>query len=141
MTINRKDPRLFALALALLCLALAVAVMAVRDNTSYYMTPSEMAATSARPLAGGRDLRLGGVMVYGTLEQDSLSSRFVLTDYASDIDVAYAGGALPGAAREGEGVIVTGTLLEDNVFHARKITPARTIAAALERRIPALRKP
>ena len=107
MTINRKDPRLFALALALLCLVLAVVFMAVRKDPFSYMTPTEMAATSARPLAEGRALRLGGVMVYGTLEQDSLSSRFVLTDYASDIDVAYAGGALAGTVREGEGVIVT----------------------------------
>lgn len=141
MTINRKDPRLFALALALLCLVLAVVIMAVRKNSFSYMTPAEMAATSARPLAGGRDLRLGGVMVYGTLEQDSQSSRFVITDYTGDIDVAYASGTLPGGLKEGDGLIATGKMREDNVFHARKIIPVRKIEPALQNKIPAAKAP
>lgn len=47
-------------------------------------------------------------------------SRFVLTDTANQVTVAYEG-ILPDLFREGQGIVANGTLDKDNVFQAKEV--------------------
>ncbi|PZR52952.1 cytochrome c biogenesis protein CcmE [Xylanimonas oleitrophica] len=83
----------------------AIVASASRDGLTYYGTPSELVDHSAVQ----RDVRLGGMVVPGTVEQADRAASFVLTDGATDVTVRYTG-SLPSTVREGEGAVVEGTL-------------------------------
>jgi cytochrome c-type biogenesis protein CcmE len=69
-------------------------------------------------------VRLGGVVVYGTVEREGPITRFVLTDYKNDMQADYTG-TLPARFQEGEGLLAIGTLNTDNIFHATKLLPKK----------------
>ncbi|MFD2025170.1 cytochrome c maturation protein CcmE [Promicromonospora aerolata] len=86
-----------------------------QDGLTYWGTPSELLAQGPQD----RDVRLGGLVVTGSVTQDAAGASFVLTDGATDVTVRYAG-ALPAAVREGEGAVVEG-VLDGQVLHARSV--------------------
>ncbi|MEU4362631.1 cytochrome c maturation protein CcmE [Promicromonospora sp. NPDC023987] len=88
---------------------------AAQDGLTYWGTPSELLAQGGQD----RDVRLGGLVVSGSVAQDAAGASFVLTDGATDVTVHYAG-ALPAAVREGEGAVVEG-VLDGRVLHARSV--------------------
>lgn len=117
---TRKQQRITAIILVLLGAAVAAALVlfALRDNVTFFLTPTDVAQVSVRPFAGGKAVRLGGLVVYGTVEKQGLVTRFVVTDLKNDIPVVYHG-ILPDLFREGQGVVVTGTY--DGTFHATQL--------------------
>lgn len=90
-------------------------VSATQDGLTYWGTPSELTAQS-RPHG---DVRLGGLVVTGTVVEDHTGTSFVLTDGATDVTVRYPG-SLPATVREGEGAVVEG-VLDGHVLHARSV--------------------
>jgi len=117
---TRRQQRITAIILVLLGAAVAAALVlfALRDNVTFFLTPTDLAQASSRPVAGGKAVRLGGLVVYGTVEKQGLITRFVVTDLNNDIPVEY-NGILPDLFREGQGVVVTGTY--DGTFHATQL--------------------
>ncbi|MGZ9109259.1 MAG: cytochrome c maturation protein CcmE [Micavibrio sp.] len=117
---TRKQQRITAIILVLLGAAVAAALVlfALRDNVTFFLTPTDLAQASSRPFAGGKAVRLGGLVVYGTVEKQGLVTRFVVTDLNNDIPITYHG-ILPDLFREGQGVVVTGTY--DGTFHATQL--------------------
>jgi cytochrome c-type biogenesis protein CcmE len=93
----------------------ALLTSAARDGLTYWGTPSELTAQGTPD----RDVRLGGLVVQGSVAQDAAGTSFVLTDGATDVTVRYAG-ALPATVREGEGAVVEG-VLDGQVLHARSV--------------------
>lgn len=115
LAVPRGRPRAW-LVLAVACLGLALLLTsAMRDGLTYWGTPSEVAAAGPPH----HDVRLGGLVVPGTLTEEAAGSSFVLTDGATDVTVHYAG-ALPATVREGEGAVVEGRL-DGQVLHARAV--------------------
>ncbi|MGI5187222.1 cytochrome c maturation protein CcmE [Promicromonospora sp. CA-289599] len=102
------------LAAAVLGLA-GLLASATQDGLTYWGTPSEL--TAQGPLE--QDVRLGGLVVPGSVVEDPVGTSFVLTDGATDVTVRYAG-ALPATVREGEGAVVEG-VLDGQVLHARSV--------------------
>ena len=102
------------------CLGLAagLALYALKDNVTFFYSPSEVYAFE-KP---HRVFRLGGLVKNGSLEKrkDDLSVSFVITDNAKDITVFYKG-ILPDLFREGQGVVATGSLEKDGIFDATEI--------------------
>lgn len=120
MTPTRKK-RLLIVALIVLGVgaATAVAITALNDNMLYFVSPSDVQADAA---PAGRQIRLGGLVLDGSIERDpdSLAVRFTVTDGRHDVPVVFEG-ILPDLFREGQGVIAHGHLDEGGLFHAREV--------------------
>lgn len=98
--------------------AAAVALSALQDNLMFFVSPSDL---YAQTLPDDRHLRLGGLVVEGSVSRDpqSLEVSFAVTDGAHSIPVTYVG-LLPTLFREGQGVIAHGRI-DNGVFHAREV--------------------
>jgi cytochrome c-type biogenesis protein CcmE len=117
---TRKGKRLVLIGGALGALALAVGLVlfALRDNIVFFYTPSELAQ---KRLAPGARLRIGGLVKEGEVTRgEGRSVAFVVTDRTNDLRVTYTG-LLPDLFREGQGVVVDGTLAPDGVFRADSV--------------------
>ena len=120
MTPTRKR-RLIAVLLILagVSLAAGIASYSLQENLLYFQSPSDLAD---QPMPPGRQFRLGGLVKPGTVErvEDSLATRFVVTDGPEDVRVEYVG-ILPDLFREGQGVIARGELNEQGLFAASEV--------------------
>lgn len=117
-------------------LAVAVWFFAAHQMPSVYATPTQIASTSARPLAGGALFYLGGVVVYGTREDTGTGEmRFVVTDYNNDIPVVLRA-IPPRQFAEGRMVMMRGAMTADNIFVADRIT-----ATTIDMFVPPRRDP
>jgi cytochrome c-type biogenesis protein CcmE len=99
--------------------SVALAVMASRENIMFYFDPSQIAAGKA---PADKRFRIGGMVVKGsvTRKPGDLTVHFVLTDFAHDVGVSYAG-VLPDLFREGQGIIAHGRLDSQGVFVADEV--------------------
>lgn len=99
--------------------AAALGGYALRDNINLFYPPAEVVAGKA-PL--DQRIRVGGMVLEGSIERQpgSLAVAFVVTDYQAQVPVVYEG-ILPDLFADGEGVVATGSLREDGVFHATEI--------------------
>jgi cytochrome c-type biogenesis protein CcmE len=87
---RRRDQRLMMIgaAGAVLVLAATLTFAGLRDSVVYFVAPSDL-AEKAEP---GRRVRLGGLVVDGTVRRDADgATRFVVTDGAVQVEVRYAG--------------------------------------------------
>ena len=116
---RRSKRRLQALLLGMLGLgvATALALTAFRDNLVYFYSPSDIAANHVAP---GRTIRLGGMVVKGSVDRQGDTTHFRVTDMAQTIGVTYHG-QLPDLFREGQGVVTEGKLTTTGDFAAREV--------------------
>lgn len=134
---RRRTQRLIIIAAAggVLALAATLTLIGLRDSVVYFVAPSEIEA-KAEP---GRMLRLGGLVVPGSLRRDADGVRFVVTDNVAEVEVRYAG-LLPDLFREGQGVVAEG-VMNDALFEASRVLAKhdetympREVADALKQR-------
>ena len=114
---RQKRIALIAGGLASLVLAAALTLNALDSNIALYVTPSEVVAGKAPQ---GKAFRIGGLVKEGTVKRDNMTVRFVVTDTAKDIPVAYTG-ILPDLFKEGKGAVIQGKLGTDGVFAATEV--------------------
>jgi cytochrome c-type biogenesis protein CcmE len=116
----RRNRRLL-LALVVLVLAggaTALSLMALKENVSFFRTPSEIAEAPPSP---GERVRLGGLVEEGSVHhREGTEVIFTITDGAASMDVSYAG-ALPSLFREGQGVIAEGAFTNAGAFEAARV--------------------
>ncbi len=79
-------------------------VGALRENIVYFKTPSELLVLADQP----KKLRLGGLVVNGTLHSKNSQHSFMVTDQKTTIHVVYSG-RLPDLFRENQGIVAIGT--------------------------------
>lgn len=121
----RRQRRLAAVGGAGLLIVGAVALMlfALTDNIDLFYTPSEIVEgkDGVKPTVGQR-LRIGGMVVPGSVSRDSesLEVTFKLIDTGPQVTVTYAG-ILPDLFREGQGIVATGVLAEAGVIQAEEV--------------------
>jgi cytochrome c-type biogenesis protein CcmE len=117
----KRKRRLIAVLLILagVSVAATIAFFSLQQNLLYFQSPSDLAQ---QPIPPGRQFRLGGLVKPGTVNrvEDSLATRFVVTDGPQEIVVEYVG-ILPDLFREGQGVIARGALGDDGVFAATEV--------------------
>ena len=116
---RRRDQRLIMIAAAgaVLVLAMTLTFVGLRDSVVYFVAPSEL-AEKAEP---GRRVRLGGLVVEGTLRRDDDgATRFAVTDGAVEVEVRYEG-LLPDLFREGQGVVAEGAWMPGQAFEAERV--------------------
>jgi len=116
---RHKKLIVIALGVAALGVATALVLRAFNENLVFFFTPSEVVEHKAPQ---GRTFRIGGMVEKGSVkrEPDGVTVRFVVTDTAKSIPVAYRG-SLPDLFREGKGVVAQGQLGADGVFQAREV--------------------
>jgi cytochrome c-type biogenesis protein CcmE len=115
----RRRKRLALAVGALLALggATALVLTAFQDSLVFFYSPSELAA---KPPAPDRRVRIGGLVEPGSLEKNGQDIRFRITDTTRSVAVTYRG-LLPDLFREGQGVVVQGTLVADGSFRANEV--------------------
>ena len=120
--VTRKRARLYAVFLMLAGVGAAVALTltALRDNVSYFRTPTELATGAYPEKASGRGVRLGGMVETQSVQRTGDQVDFRVTDYANSLPVHYQG-ILPDLFREGQGVVAEGKMNAEGVFVADRI--------------------
>ena len=117
--------------------AIGLVAFALRDNINLFYPPSDVVAGKA-PV--DRNIRLGGMVVEGSIERSdtSLTTEFWVTDYGASVAVRYTG-ILPDLFDEGQGVVAEGRLDETGVLIASQVLAKHDenymppeVAAALE---------
>ena len=119
MTPRRKRMVVIGLLVVGMGLATALILRAFNQNLMYFYSTSDTVAGKA---PAGRDFRIGGLVVKGSLqrEPDGLTVRFTLTDLHQTVDVSYTG-ILRDLFREGQGIVANGQLGRDGLFVAREV--------------------
>jgi cytochrome c-type biogenesis protein CcmE len=115
----KKQRRIQIIVLAFAALAGSTALIgyAMRDGIAFFRSPSQV---MTEPPAQGEVFRIGGLVEEGSLiEGQGETITFRVTDRAQTVAVAYTG-IRPDLFAEGQGVVATGTLV-NNVFQATEI--------------------
>lgn len=118
-----KNQRLTLLVLAAAAVlgAVLLAMSALKDQASYFHSPSDVAA---RGLPLDRAVRVGGMVREGSLKrlEDGVSIEFAVHDgsAAPPIRIRYRG-IVPELFREGSGAIADGRFQPDGLFVASEI--------------------
>tara|TARA_B100001564_G_C20591716_1_gene648166 strand:- start:692 stop:1087 length:396 start_codon:yes stop_codon:yes gene_type:complete len=89
------------------------------DNLLFYRSPSQITETE---FPKNYVFRVGGVVLDGTLvkSKNSMNVKFSITDYEQNLNISYTG-ILPDLFREGQGVVIRGSLGDDGVFYAEEV--------------------
>ena len=126
MNIRRKNRLWIACAvLAGLALTIGLVLYALRSNIDLFYTPGEILygkrETQQMPEVGQR-LRVGGMVMPGSVQRDpnSLKVTFTIYDAEGSVDVSYEG-ILPDLFHEGQGVVVQGELEKGNHILAKEV--------------------
>ena len=116
---TRKQRRLVLIgsALGVLALAAVLVLSALKDSIVFFNSPTDVIEKN---LTSGTRIRLGGLVLTGSIVRDNIDTRFEITDGKNSIRVAYRG-ILPDLFREGQGVIAEGALDGDRHFVASSI--------------------
>ena len=140
MIVRPKHQRLVLVSLAVLALlgAVLLAMWGLSDRAAYFVTPTDIAAGKA---AGGKAIRLGGMVEKGSLKRDpdGVTIRFTVSDQKATTAVRYRG-ITPDLFREGSGVVAEGrmegaTFVADNILakHDERYMPPQMANTALSK--------
>ena len=117
-----KQRRLF-MVVALLVAASALAIVSfgnLGENLVYFWDPSQVLEAGEK--AYGADIRLGGVVVPGSVEENPDANELTFSvSNGVDTVVVHAKGAPPQMFREGIGVVVEGTMTKAGIFKADQL--------------------
>lgn len=102
-----------------LALAVGLTLYALSQNIDLFYTPTQVAAGEVKT---GQRIRIGGMVREGSYQSatDSLRVQFDATDYANSVPIHYEG-ILPDLFREGQGVVVEGSLDAAGTFQASRV--------------------
>ena len=92
-----------------------IAFKGLSGNLVYFMTPTEL--LRGGPVEVGQRVRLGGLVDPGSVQQDGVTYRFIVSDGTSRITIVDTAG-VPALFAACKGVVVEGTLGSDGAFHA-----------------------
>ncbi len=101
-----------------LALAVGLSLYAMRDNVTFFFSPSEATDQTAPT---GRVIRLGGLVETGSVVRGADGEvGFAITDNAATTRVVYHGD-LPDLFREGQGIVAQGSFQPDRSFRATQV--------------------
>ena len=117
--VRRKRLLVVGLLVVGVAVAAALGLQAFRKNLLYYFTPAQVAQGDAH---AGQTFRMGGLVAMGSVQRapGSMTVHFTITDMQRSIPVVYTG-ILPDLFREGQGIVVYGTLDKNGLFVANQV--------------------
>jgi cytochrome c-type biogenesis protein CcmE len=119
---NRKQKtKLFGILSLIIVLASAIALVlyALKQNINLFYTPTQIAAAHINP---NQNMRVGGFVQKHSVHYDrsGKSVSFTITDQHNQVHVNFSG-VLPNLFREGQGVVVTGKLVDAHNLEASEV--------------------
>ena len=114
---NKKRMRIIFIScgLTVLLVTTTILLVAFRSGIEFYKSPSQLLEVKDSSIR----LRVGGLVLRGSVENIGVNNSFVITDGNKEVEVQFVG-VLPDLFAEGRGVIVRGQL-KDNVFIASQV--------------------
>ena len=103
--------------LAAVSLSAYFVLNAFQSNLVFFFTPTQIETGEAPK---DRTFRVGGMVKEGSVKRDNLTVKFIVTDTAKDVKVAYTG-ILPDLFKEGKGVVAQGKLDGNGLFTASEV--------------------
>ena len=95
---------------------ISLILYSLNSNLDYYFTPTEL---KDRNIPADKRIKVGGMVLSGSVERISSSIFFVITDYENSIKVEYEG-IVPDLFKEDSGVVVLGNL-RDKILYAEEV--------------------
>ena len=94
---------------------ISLILYSLNSNLDYFFTPTEL---KDRNIPADKRIKVGGMVLSGSVERISSSISFVITDYENSIKVEYEG-IVPDLFKEDSGVVVLGNL-RDKILYAEE---------------------
>jgi len=115
---NRKKIKFVVGGILIVAVIFGVFISVGSDNMTYYYTPAEVLANPGK--YAEKRIRVMGLIEKGSIQWDSVKTRldFVITDDSEQILRVRYHGAKPDMFREGQGVVVEGSLQEGKYLAA-----------------------
>ena len=118
MSLRFQRLLLVLLTLAIILSAVLLILYNARENVSYFYTPSEIDKSD---IVINKTIRIGGFVENDSFNKISSSSfKFRITDEKASILVSF-NGILPDLFREGQGAVIEGTFVNNDVFNATNV--------------------
>ena len=95
---------------------ISLILYSLNSNLDYFFTPTELKDRNIPP---DKRIKVGGMVLSGSVERISSSISFVITDYENSIKVEYEG-IVPDLFKEDSGVVVLGNL-RDKILYAEEV--------------------
>ena len=95
---------------------ISLILYSLNSNLDYFFTPTEL---KDRNIPADKRIKVGGMVLSGSVERISSSISFVITDYENSIKVEYEGIVLD-LFKEDSGVVVLGNL-RDKILYAEEV--------------------
>ena len=112
-----RKKRLFNVLLVLLFsfAGISLILYSLNSNLDYFFTPSEL---MDKEVPSDRRIKLGGMVLEGSVVRASSEILFTVTDYENSINVTYRG-IVPDLFKENSGVVALG-FLDNQMFYAEE---------------------
>ena len=95
---------------------ISLILYSLNSNLDYFFTPTEL---KDRNIPADKRIKVGGMVLSGSVERISSSISFVITDYENSIKVEYEG-IVPDLFKEESGVVVLGNL-RNKILYAEEV--------------------
>ena len=114
---NKKRMRIIFISCGMFVLLVTAVILlfAFRSGIEFYKSPTQLLEVKDASIK----LRVGGLVMKGSVESTGVDNSFVITDGDNEVEVKFVG-VLPDLFAEGRGVIVRGQF-RDNVFVASQV--------------------
>jgi cytochrome c-type biogenesis protein CcmE len=95
---------------------ISLILYSLNSNLDYFFTPTELKDSN---IPADKRIKVGGMVLGGSVKRISSSISFVITDYENSIEVEYEG-IVPDLFKEDSGVVVLGNL-RDKILYAEEV--------------------
>jgi len=118
MSLRFQRLLLILLTLVIILSSVLLILYNARENVSYFYTPSEIKKSD---IVGDKIIRIGGFIENDSFNKISSNEfKFSITDEKASILVTF-NGVLPDLFREGQGAVIEGVFINNDVFKATNV--------------------
>ena len=113
-----RKRRIYSILLVLLFSVSGISLIlySLNSNLDYFFTPTEL---KDKNIPIDRRIKVGGMVLNGSVKRASSKISFIVTDYENSITVEYEG-IVPDLFKEGSGVVVLG-FLDNQIVYAEEV--------------------
>ena len=91
---------------------ISLILYSLNSNLDYFFTPTEL---KKQNIPSDKRIKLGGMVLKGSVERETSEISFVVTDYENSLRVIYDG-IVPDLFKEESGVVVLGFYRDDMIY-------------------------
>tara|TARA_B100000902_G_scaffold366484_1_gene388296 strand:- start:916 stop:1326 length:411 start_codon:yes stop_codon:yes gene_type:complete len=95
---------------------ISLILYSLNSNLDFFFTPTELKNNIIPP---EKRIKIGGMVLEGSVERNGSKVSFVITDYENSIKVIFEG-IVPDLFQEGSGVVALG-YINNQIFYAKEV--------------------